>query len=66
MARKKPTRKAKRKAPKRKVVARRKPPRKKPPKKKRRKLVPVSKAVLSGGIYAGDPTSGQISAPPRP
>jgi hypothetical protein len=67
MARRKSSKKAKRKAPKRKGVARRKPPKKKTPKKKRRKtLVPVSKDVLSGGIYAGDPTAGQISAPPTP
>jgi hypothetical protein len=65
MARNKATKKAKRKAPKRKVVVRRKPPKKKPPKKKRR-LTPVRKEVLSGGIYAGDPTAGQISAPPTP
>jgi len=33
-----------------------KPPRAKP----RRRTQPASKAVLSGGIYAGDPTGGHI------
>jgi hypothetical protein len=34
---------------------------KKPPKAKpRRRTQPASKAVLSGGIYAGDPTGGHI------
>ena len=40
--------------------AKRKPPKAKP----RRRTQPSSQAVLSGGIYAGDPTGGHIGDKP--
>ena len=48
-----------------KTRARTKRARKKSPKAKpRRRTQPSSKAVLSGGIYAGDPTGGHIGDKP--
>jgi hypothetical protein len=48
-----------------KTRARAKRAKKKPSKAKpRRQTQPASKAVLSGGIYAGDPTGGHIGDKP--